>query len=636
MIVESLSILLILLILGLMGTGLALVLSPFSKDRILFAVSIAPAMGLLIVGLLSFPLIKHIGPVHVWAKYFAAFFSFTSIGIIAIYRKDLVSTSRIAKMIPMVLAILICWFLLSLPILKGGIQFAIFGKNPADAFSYMTLSETFRTAEWQKILEGARLDNNDGMSRLAEVSPTALYSARYLLRSVRLATTHSFAWFSELSRIPMYKAYYPFMIFSFLLVIPLILYIGEIMHIPIILRYGALAPLVIGFWPQMLIDWDCLSQIQYISILLMFVIALYLISSEQSLAIRPLFLAAMCLAGSAIFYTEFLAFILTCLLIYTIMEWLVAKKSLKILTAQFILIIILSIAILLITDQLGYYSNSFLKQMKMGAQKNLGPAALLEPYPGNNPIIVFWGMIDFFNKSKLLNYIIIIFSSFLSILLGMTMLSAMKKESYTLNRILFSFILGSTVSFLFVTFTTREVYLMGKTLFFVLTPFAAMLLMTSVQAFEKSGYLSKFPILPKIGAAIIFLWLSTQFTLGIMRVSGDAHAINTRLSEKRASYNIDPIIDYLSKNTPERIHINIPSTTEWEFSLYCMFAFSNYKPFFDSGLVYDNNNDRVFYGLQKKQEPADYLIIKKGVDINGPMVKVAESAALDLYKTGGL
>ena len=67
MIAEALGTFACFLLLTLIGFGPALVLLPSGQKRVVYALGIAPTLGLAMVGLLGFSLLRYVAPVRVWA-----------------------------------------------------------------------------------------------------------------------------------------------------------------------------------------------------------------------------------------------------------------------------------------------------------------------------------------------------------------------------------------------------------------------------------------------------------------------------------------------------------------------------------------------------------------------------------------
>jgi len=531
-----------------------------------------------------------------------------------------------------------------MPMIRGGIQFSIFGKNPSDANTYMTLAETLRTAEWDKLLKGGNLGDKVGMAQLVDESPTALYSARFIAKkSMRLASMLSLSWYAEITHTPVYKAYYAFSLLSFLVCIPLILYMGKSLRLSPILNYGSLSAFIVGYWPQALLDHDCLSQINFLPILFLSLLGLWHKEYESSKIITSSrFLVSLCLAATITYYTEFLLFWITCLVVYYIIEWWKGGQRIVRILQEFAVIIVTALAILLLTGQLDYYFRTIWMPIAFAAKShNIGGPVLFEPYLKFNPIAAFWGLPDFFALLKAkwsglqspLNALYVLPLA-LSLFLSLVIISILRKPLDGRHRILVSFWIGALASFSFVTVTTKEVYLMGKTLYFVALPFSVLLLLLAPN-YLNLNMISRSPkygrILKTVVTGVILLWLSTQMLSGVLRY---VNVDMLRSEHKQSNYDIQPVLNYLRTIQPKKLAVNIPSDTEWPFALYSMFAFSEFKPFFQSGIIYDNNNDRVFIDLQKNDILPDYLVIRNDLRNHylSQLEAVIETKELTLYR----
>src|SRR5581483_2050125 len=105
-------------------------------------------------------------------------------------------------------------------------------------------------------------------------------------------------------------------------------------------------------------------------------------------------------------------------------------------------------------------------------------------------------------------------------------------------------------------------------------------------------------------------------------------------SPRNESYNVSAITDYLRRNPPQLLLVDIPRTKSWEFAFYAMFVFSHFPSYFQSGLVIDNNTTFQNFWTGQLNTLPDYAVILKSHDYIGREqwgTLVAETQDLALY-----
>ena len=291
MIAEALGVFGCFFLLTLVGLGPALVLLPSGEKRVAYALGLAPTLGLAMVGLVGFSLVRYVAPVRVWAWPFTVFWALVSLGVVAwdwrqrgrgageqgskgareqgskgageqgskgageqVAGRRAQGASRRAQgasriphsalrtpqlaicnhvgvyTVAIALAfVLVCYAVLVSPLIVRGIQYAIFRSNPSDAFFYMSLAETVRVADWKTIAGGVEFSqsNWEGIKALAQASPTALYTARAIGKPLELANPVAFSWAAQVMGIPVHRFYYAYHLLCFALALPLSLVIGD-------------------------------------------------------------------------------------------------------------------------------------------------------------------------------------------------------------------------------------------------------------------------------------------------------------------------------------------------------------------------------------------------------------------------
>src|SRR6185436_11080396 len=124
-----------LAVLWLVGLGPALLCISPGHRRLPFALAAAPALGLAIFSLMSFPLVRYVAPVHVWAGPGAAAAVAASLALTAVdwrRRRDEYAMLANRWNLPIVGLVILCNFVLAIPLLLRGLQYAIYRSNPSD------------------------------------------------------------------------------------------------------------------------------------------------------------------------------------------------------------------------------------------------------------------------------------------------------------------------------------------------------------------------------------------------------------------------------------------------------------------------------------------------------------------------
>jgi len=241
------------------------------------ALAAAPALGLAITGLVAFPLVRYGAPVRLWAWPVTGLLAGMSLGLaLRLGRRDPgLSSEGTGSGVPWWAALLApgCAAVLMLPALVKGIDYAAFRSNPADAFSYVSLAESYRTVPWADLLAGGDLTDLEAMRRLGEKSPSALLTARFLHVPLPLPSSLPLAWLADLFRAEAYRFYFAYHALCLALMAPLLGELGRRLSLPPVWAWGASVAVVLGFWSRFLLETDAGAHIAGMPLLLLALLA---------------------------------------------------------------------------------------------------------------------------------------------------------------------------------------------------------------------------------------------------------------------------------------------------------------------------------------------------------------------------
>jgi hypothetical protein len=150
----------------------------------------------------------------------------------------------------------------------------------------------------------------------------------------------------------------------------------------------------------------------------------------------------------------------------------------------------------------------------------------------------------------------------------------------------------------------------------------------------------------------VVVWLSAQTGWSLYqpysaRAIGAMHTTLTgapaETAHQRDDFDLTPLTDFLEANPPTRLAVAAPryqtltetGEQDWPFALYSMFGFSRYQPYFQSGLIVDNNAATPTVWLERMEAPPDYVVVLRSLDYVGEAglgTLVAENGDLALYR----
>jgi hypothetical protein len=640
---EALGVVVVLIVLTGMGAGPALLLLRGSPFRWAHTFAIAPALGLALVGILAFPLVRYVGPLQTWTWPFTAVIAAGSLGCAAwVVRRERLAAPRRDEWLAaarLAAAWAVCLALLLVPLLLGGIEYAIFRANASDAFVNMTLAESLRVVPWRVFMAGTALtpENLDGVQQLAEASPTALFSARLITLPLHPANRAMFAWSAALVGAPIVRFYYAYHLIAFAAAVPLAAALGQWLRLPRGLSLLAAAALGLGFWARFILEQDSGGQISSIPILLL---AVYAWVHQQSEPRRPVSRAGVLLAISSAalvcVYPELLPIYGLGFVVYYGLG--LVQRSL---TWQTVLAhaaaALGAVLIIVATGQLDVYLDVILRfagvvgepisfepriwrllvSDGLAALWGLPWSYLLEPLPGVAAVPV--------------RTVFDLLAMFLTLGLGVSLAAALRRAAPPAERILASLALGGLA--LTAIFALRNSdYSAGRSVSYY---YQYLVLAGLIWLRHTPRWLPRWQHWLAVGLTAFALGLQVLLGQYLPWANMPATLFGRSEALKHEAYDLSPVLRRLAAARPRQLLVNIPRERNWTFPLYCMFVFSPYPAHFQSGLVIDNNLNYQNLWFSELASAPDYVVTAKGDDFVGAGALgelVAETPDLALYR----
>lgn len=650
MILEALGIVVTGMVLTLIGFGLASWLVTPSEKGIAYTLGISPAVGLAIQIIVGFPLVRYVAPVHQWALPVTLILIGLSGTAAAIRWRRVQSLSPVGWDRTSVLAVAacvsVCFLALALPVMVNGIKYTAFRSNASDAFVYMSLAESVRVADWSTLTQATSLaqSNSVALARLASVSPTALFSARFIVPPTNLVTfpqslngVTALSWNAELVNIPVYRFYYLYHTVAFILSALLTLVLADVLELPRVLKYLAAGVVGFGFWARYLLESDASAQITTFPMLLLLILAWMQLEREP---LKPIsgarVLLALAATAIALVYVPLVGIAVAAFLLYYLSGLIGRRDSLRALLYHAVTVLLV-LVIVLLTGQLDYHFRVLQfafgnveaqRAFRSGATELMLADGLSAIWGMPRSVIVnplpLPGLVEF-----ILRRVLDLVAIFLTIGLVISLYGTLSATSKPPRRILFATVVAGLVLWGY--------FLLGG------NPHSAEKAFTSVFPCLTLGVLVlSQDVTARFGArtgrvvsAGFLIWLVGQIAIGAYLPWSQSLGIQA-FGRKTTGTDLDlaPLTSYLDQHSPKLVLVAVPRKSTWIFAYYTIFALERYPLYLQSGIVIDNSLEKPNLWLQPLTESPDYAVILKDVDYIGTEglgQKVAETHDLVLY-----
>jgi len=633
-----LAVLICLALLTLWGLGPALWLMP-SENRLGHRLAVAAALGYALLAIVGLPLTRYVGPVHLWAWPVTILAIAASLALAALawrqQHAELAFDFHLTTSGVTIACLVGCGVVLTVPLVRG-IQYAVFRSNPSDAFLYMSIAETLRSVGWNTIQQGTTFTwaNLDGITRLAQLSPTALFTARDFALPLLLNKMVILAWAAEVSGQIIPNLYLAHHLLALCIALPLAFLIGEWLYLP---RWQVLlgsAAIVLGFWARFVLDTDAGYEISVLPMTLLFVVAWIQFERLPASAFsRARFLMALAAAAIAALYIPVALVLGLAVLIYAVLG--LAQRTLSwVAAARYAITLALVVLILGLSGQLDFLVRGWLNLAERASGERLFPATALNLIKQDG-LAAVWGLppsILWRSRSLWIRWPLDQLAAglgllFTAVLVGGVLL-AMRKTANSSQRIIFAVLAGGVFVAL-VELATNNDRSAGKAVTYIY-PFLTLGLLAAL------GLASRVLTLPEqrwanviVGVWLIGVCLGGSY-LALRRVPDFLDA-----PDKSEQYDLTPITRYLDRAKPGLLLVDIPRDSAWMFAYYSEFVFDRYPAYFQSGLVVDNGVQYQNLWLSPMGPAPDFAVVAKRADYIGPAhlgALVAETPDLALYK----
>jgi hypothetical protein len=628
-----------LAVLWLVGLGPALFCIRAGARRLAYAFAAAPALGFAIFSLISFPLVRYLAPVHVWAWPAAAATMAASLALIVVdWRRRRAEYAALASRwtLPAIGLVVLCNFVLAIPLVLRGIQYAIYRSNPSDAFLYMSLAETLRVANWPTLLRGSALtlENWPGITALAHISPTALFAARQVALPLALNNMTMLAWFAELAGSSVTQFYYVHHLLAYGAALPLVLALSDHLRLPRWLTFMSAPTIVLGFWARFVLETDSGYEISVLPIMLLMTLAWINLEGEtpRLLSGARVLLAITWATVIALYAPLGLVIAVAFGLYYGIglLEHVVTLSSILLHGVT----IALALLILAATGQLDFLARAVVSLVARAPNEARFGAPVLELFKANG-VAALWGLagkVLWASRGQMVRVPLDLLAGAVGLLLTVILVLGAVRASRPVaaapTRIVFAMLsAGLLLGGLLLAVNNGRAA--GKSVTYIYPLLILGLLSASVGLdwLFKSGA-------RKMVLGVVTAWLASQAAMGLfLPLRGRADFLGQ--PPKTQQYDLSAITRQLDTLHPALLLVDIPRGNDWMFAYYSMFVFGRYPAQFQSGLIIDNNVQYQSLWLDSLRAVPDYAVVLKEADYIGPEqlgLKVAETRDLVLYR----
>lgn len=526
-------------------------------------------------------------PVGVWAWPWTAFCSVFSLGLLFV----------IKVRPPKLPAALGGWAVLAvtvvIPAAVGGDAYIAFRSNPSDANTYMTLAESTQRAPWSLIVRVGNGGSAEEVSKLAALSPTSLYSARFTRHPMRINSMLFLAWASTICGRPVHSVYYVSSLLFVFLLATLVFTCAGVMGVSRSLKALCAFAIGLGTWTYWSTETDSISQIHvgpFLFLLFMGTSGALLALNSRRVRVFTI-LSSAGLTGLVLFYPE--AFLFPCVTLGVIAAtlWLkggAVRKYARIVAWS----VFVAITAFCLTLQIDYlYKNILFIGRFVGGGAAYG-SALWEGLrrsgfafasgvawvPGAIPSYMQIGLPS---VGRVFGAVQIFFP------LAFLVVTLLRFRRLPDGRLVIPIVcvVGLTLAGFFLQ--RGPEYSSGKMLMWT-APFV--LLLTGL-----SPNLLPLDLVRRrvtLGLAAITLGMSIAFfPVSLALAYADSSLFNPR--GKGASFNLNAIVGAVNCRPGAKLRVDVPVGGNWPLAIHVIRTFQD-RPnvSFASGLVFDNRNDK--------------------------------------------
>jgi len=617
----------------------------------LLAGGIAPAVGLALATILAFPLYRYGAPVSVWGTPVALGLVIAGIAILWRRRGRVMEAMRETppqEAIIFVAVVALTWAVLAVIPAVEGFSRVVFVNNPSDALTYGTLGESARVVPWEVLWVGRAPDTSDAAAQVISISPTALYSARFLNHWMRLATMIDLAWYAHLTGIGIERLLYAFTLVMALVTTVIAYTLMRLLNAGRGWSAVVSITMSLGFWAFMIRDHDAYSQTHGVPLLLLGLVLLVSAGRNPDRAILLRLAAGCALAAVVCAYTEFTVVIAAIVIAEATHAWLHEPRFGAFLK-EWVWVFLGAVGVLVITAQASYLGKYLVRQLMFVANAT-GPigSPVYERDALAHPMEVFAGvywLAEWFTwggvRSDLANRAATMFAmgEIVAILAAVVVILRWSGERglvFAALGTLVAFAAGASAAFI-----KHDFYSSFKILSTAF-PFTAILLGAPWIVFAPPNCSAAARLASQSLAWTLRTVLVVHLVFGAWYLVREAQAGPPPYATRWKGdddYDFSSIVSKLREVRPQRLLVHIPAEPRWPYSALAMLALKEFHPYFQSGYLYDNNARRLFHPKMERTGVPDYAVVARSDDYIGAGhigVPIFETPAIVLYRiTGG-
>ncbi|NOX63185.1 MAG: hypothetical protein GXP42_14765 [Chloroflexi bacterium] len=643
MVIEAIGSFLIVIVLFLIGIGPALWLVAPGEKRIAYAAAIAPILGLSFIGLVGFTLLRFVGPARIWVWPLTLILFVSSVIGVAFdwrrRREDYRSFEGWRSLFASAVLVLLCAGVLAGPLFSKGINYAVFRGNPSDAFTYMSVAETFRVVDWPTLEAGADMSNLEGVAKLAEISPTALYSARMILKPIRLTTQVGFAWAAQWLGLAIERFFYAYNLISFIIAIPLVLALAAQMRLPKKMAWLAALAVVFGFWARFLLEIDAAARMNLLPLFLFFAFAWIQLEKAPLRAFsRERVLLALASAALVAFYVQSVPIAALAMAFYYGLGMIQRAVPFKALLFHLITLA-LALLFILLGSQVDFALKTLFWQTPV-VVGNTSPLTDLDAllYLYRDGPAALWGtpfslLAEAFalGPSSLWRLAGFILGAALTLVFLVLAWQGLRNVRRIDQRILLALV-GAGAFVAAVMFATGTYWASGRAFTYVY-PFLVLSIM--VLWSENDAQAAWLSVARKLVAAWFVLQVLFGLSLPYVHLT-QLKPFRTANANKPEDYDVSALTSALNEADPQWLAVSAPREEGlWMFPYYLMFVFDDYPVYFLSGIGFDNNTDFQNLWFGELNAAPDYVVVRTNSDFvagEGWGELIASTKDLRLYR----
>lgn len=601
---------------------------------------LAAGFGVALVTIVAFPLYRYVGPVASWGWPVFALMLLASTIMVWLRREQAISLLN-RDTAALSLALGVAGSALIILPLHHGFDRVMVSYNPSDALTYLTLADSVLHVPWLTLTKGSALNSSEESAAVIVLSPTGLYSARFVVRSaMRLATMVDLAWFAHIAGMGVERLLYVFSLALSLASVGVFYASSRLAGAGRKAAVAASLAGVLGFWAFMFRDHDAYGQIHIQPLLGLFFFGWSVASTGAHDRSGAIIVAALAFAACICAYTEFTVALLPLLAMMSATLWM-RGVSLRSVAVSSISVVAGAFAILVFSAQFMFHTTILIRQFMFvnDAKSAIGSPIfewLLRSEPVHGVFGTWWlkealerGFFLQHDTAGVISYALAIIALVaLAILLVSSLLRSTPTAAAAATIFIITLVIASVPLIL-----KGDVYSSFKA---YSTTFAFVFIAAS--AVPISGNRLFLPTSISSAAGLLIFALQGLFGLWYIARDVTIGPPPYAMRIKAAGYELATLRQVLDSAKVNKLIVYVPPRGQWWHSAFLMLSVRSYAPFFQSGYLIDNNDNRLNHRLISPPADADHILVAIDDDFiagteDGKLV--AEHGSLRLYRITG-